>query len=952
MRWAPRWRGKGAANGLLGRMVGSSTKVRDDQQSVMADTQPDETIHRLAETKFYPPRLREDVIPRRNLLDDLHSRLASHALTLLSAPAGYGKTTLLAALPVTHPDLSLTWLSLDEEDSDPARFLTALIAAVQRLDSNCGATAQSLLTGHAQTGFEVRRVTSVLINDVLETLPNPFALILDDLHRISEPSIYVALDYLLEHRPPQLHLVVATRVDPPLALARLRARGEVAELRLAELRFSEEESNAFLNDRLGLGLSAEDMAVLHSRTEGWAVGLRLLASSLDRLGPVEERRLFIRHLAQTDRSIFDFLAEEVFNRQEREIRSFLLQTAILPELTAALCKAVTGRPDAGSMLQKLYRRNLFLVQVSPLQGRANSTSRAAPFDQPHLETGNPTPEPRYRYHDLFAEFLAQKLQQEWPDRVSDLHLRAAQAERDPARAVVHYLAAARWPEAADLIEQIGAEMFRLGYLDTLSRWISRLPASVRDGHPHLLHYLSHCAFLNGAWSEVQSLLERALQGFEATGDEAAQGEVLADLAICASGQGDLERSGALFGHALAYPIPPHIRVQALLGRALVKGTVGDWRQAERDFKAAMALFHPTGELDPLYLVALPFFHPGFAVVPGGLEHLERIARQARTQLGDAVSPARLMVEEMTTVLHLFRGRLAEAIHIGESALALRERLGGHPYLALNAALFLIIAHAARGDYVAAEPLFGRLFLGVDQTDQPPLDLAIYLFFAGRVRWLQGRLKEAREIYAQMCALEDPQRDFPEARICRAWMGSLLQMAEGRYAEAERNLRRPEVLEQKDRTSTMNGCTRLMLARLYWRQNRRREALAELAPALAYYEQLGIPFAILVEGQSIVPLLHLAVEQDVHASYASYLLHLLGADEEPRPVDVPRTGATLTPREVEVLRLVVAGYSNRAIAEKLVISIWTVKSHLTKMYRKLDVTSRTQASVRARELGLG
>jgi ATP/maltotriose-dependent transcriptional regulator MalT len=353
-------------------------------------------------------------------------------------------------------------------------------------------------------------------------------------------------------------------------------------------------------------------------------------------------------------------------------------------------------------------------------------------------------------------------------------------------------------------------------------------------------------------------------------------------------------------------------------------------------------------------VTLPFFHPGFAVAPGGLEHLESIARQARAQVDDEISPSRLMVEEMTTVLHLFRGRLAEAIRSGESALALRERLGGHPFLSLNAPLFLIIAHAARGDYAAAEPLFDLLCTKVDQTGQPPPDLAIHLFYAGRVRWLQGHLQEARQIYAQMCAFldKDPRREFPESRICRAWMKSLLAMAEGRYEEAKRALRQPEVLEQRDRASTMHGSTRLMLARLYWRQNRQREALAELAPVLAHHQQLGIPFAILLEGQSIVPLLRLAVEEGLHEDYATNLLTLLGADDEPRPVEVPDTGATLTPREVQVLGLVVAGYSNRAIAEQLVISVWTVKSHLTKTYRKLDVDSRTQAVVRARELGLG
>jgi LuxR family maltose regulon positive regulatory protein len=920
----------------------------------MVESRPGEPHYWLAETKFSPPLLREDVILRQRLLDDLRSRLDSHPLTLLSAPAGYGKTTLLAALPVTYPDLSMAWLSLDEEDNDSVRFLTALVAALQHLDPTCGATAQSLLRSHIPHGAEVRRVTSVLINDVLETLSDPFVLILDDLHRIVEPSIFVALDYLLEHRPPQLHLAVATRVDPPLALARLRARGELTELRLAELRFSEEEAGAFLNQRLNLGLSAADLALLHSRTEGWAVGLRLLASSLDRVPSVQDRKLLIDYLARTDRNVFEFLAEEVFNSQEAEIRRFLLETAILPELSPTLCQAVTRRADAGTLLEALYRHNLFLVQIAPSQGRGSwEPGGDSRLGQPHLETGDPQRETRYRYHDLFAEFLRHKLRESWPERVPELHVRAARAESEPARAVDHYLAAAKWPEAADLIEQIGAQMFTRGYLDTLSRWINSLPTSVRRGCPRLLHYLSHCAFWKGAWPEVQGLLEHALRGFEAAGDEAGQGEVLADLAICASGLGDLELSGALFGRALAKPIPPHARVQALLGRALATGAVGDWQQTVRDFNAAMALVEQSRELAPLHLLALEFFHPGLAVVPGGLEHLQRICDQARTQIGDAVSPSRLMVEELTTVLCLFRGQLAEAIRSGEGALALRKRLGGHPFLSLNAALFLAIAHAARGDYAAVDPLFDVLFLGVDQTVQPSPDLPIYLFYAGRVRWLQGRLQEARDIYDQMRGLmKDPQREIPETRICRAWMESLLEEAEGRYREAERILRQPDVLGQQDRGSTIHGSTRLMLARLYWRQDRQSEALAEVAPVLAYYEQLDNPFAILVEGQSIVPLLRLAVKQGVRERYAAHLLELLGADDEPHPIPVPHTGETLTPREVEVLRLVLAGHSNRAIAEDLVISEWTVKSHLTRIYRKLDVTSRTQASVYARELGLG
>lgn len=930
----------------------------------------------LAETKFHPPLLRPDVIPRQRLLDDLYNAVASHPLTLVSAPAGYGKTTLLAEwvadnrvkVPSREDDIKFAnpqpsnfqfstpfaWLSLDEEDNDPVRFLAALLASMKRLNPTCGATAQTLLTDQVNPQVEPWRVVSVLINEVLEIIPGAFTLILDDLHLVTEPTIYVAMDYLLEHAPPQMHLVIATRVDPPLALARLRARGQVAELRLAELRFTNEETMTFLNDRFGLELTQVELDSLQSHTEGWVVGLRLLAGSLSHFSKSVERQAFIEDLVQSDRYIYDFLAEEVLDQQTPEVRTFLLKTAILSELTPALCRAITGREDAGSILDQIYRRNLFVLATDIPYKRDPTVNSNHGFSSSGAILSHTASHPTYRYHDLFAEFLRNKLQQEMPELLPELHLRAAQVEGDPSRSIRHYLAATKWDEAAEIIEQVGAETFNRGYLDTLSRWINALPATVRESRPRLLHYLSNIAFLKGAWEDVQTLLEGALQGFRAAGDEAGQGEVLADLATCAVGQGDIEEGCALYGQALEYPIPSHTRVQALLGRALSQGVSGNWARIERDFNAAMSLVLQNGGVDPLHLVTLPYFHPDFAFLPGGLEHLERIANQAKSQVDDQVSPSRLMVEELRTVLYLFRGQLAEAIRIGETALALREQLGGHPYSSLDAALFLIIAHAVRGDYAAIEPLFDSPFLGVNQIDQPTPDLPIYLFYVGRVRWLQGHLQEAREIYNRMCTLigEDPQQEFLEIRICHTWMRSLLDIADGRFIEAEQALRQPEVLEQADHGSRVHGSTHLMLARLYLQQGRRKEAMVELAPVLAHHKKLGIPFTILLEGQSIVDLLRLAVKQGIHDKYARYLLELLGADHQPRPVHVTRTGATITPRQVEILRLIIAGCNNREIAEQLFLSEWTVKSHLTKIYRKLDVTSRTQAIVCARELGLG
>jgi len=353
--------------------------------------------------------------------------------------------------------------------------------------------------------------------------------------------------------------------------------------------------------------------LLQTRAEGWPAGLRLLAASLGRLPAGADRRASIEHLAHTDRLVFDFLAEEVLNQQEPELKAFLLQTAILAELTPALCQAVTGRADAAVLLDELYRRNLFLVAVDEAgkQKRASLPGASAPL---HPRT--------YRYHDLFAEFLRHRLQQEMPERISDLHRRAAQAESDPTRAVAHYLAAARWSEAAALIEQVGAEISARGYLDTPSRWINALPIPVQESRPRLNQYLAVCAWQKDRLTEAQSLLEQARQGFKAAGDARGQGEMLANLAHLALHQAEWERSAALADRALTHPAPPHIQAQLLMGRAVQKLNSGDWTGGERDFKTAVDLIQTSEELDLLSLLTTNL-EPAFAFLPGSLEGILR-----------------------------------------------------------------------------------------------------------------------------------------------------------------------------------------------------------------------------------------------------------------------------------------------------------------------------------------
>ncbi len=888
-------------------------------------------IGRLPRTKFHPPLPLGDLIPREQLLRTLHDALLTHPFTLLSAPAGYGKTTTLAALARAFPGLSLAWLSLEREDNDPLRFLTALLGALGYLDSSFqaqadGATAQSLLTDLTEPLAEMLPIVGSLINDVMASQLDPLVLVLDDLHLINDPLVLASLDYLLGRLPPQMRLVVSTRRMPSLALARLRARGQMAELGPGDLRFSLDEATLFLNGRLRLNISLADLISLHERTEGWPAGLRLLACSLDRAAAPDERASSIAYLLRTERHIFDFWADEVLNRQSETVRTFLLDTSILAELTVPLCRAVTGRDDAAAILEDLHRRNLFVAALDPFRTV-------------------------FRYHALFAEFLRRRLERERPERAVELHRRAAEAQADthPHRAIGHYLAAEMWDEAAALVERIGKGRLHRHWVNIPAGWSHAPPPSVYKAHPRLVHFLGVCTWLEGNVKGAMRLIERALHAFEELGDEQGQGEALTDLTLCALMEADLVASSEGVQRAPDFPLALPDRVQLLMGRAWLGLVRGDTAQAKANFDAAMALVRANDDQDAIYLLAM-CLSALFIVLPGALEQIEYLARRITSSAEGTVSPALVAAEGLMAFTHMWRGRLEQGIQAGERALAVSRRLGGFPFVDIEVVTFMAVAHAARGDDVAAERFFDRLF---HERKWVPLDeayTAAYLYLLGRTRWMQGRLEEMRRVYAQMEAEANP-REIPFAPTLRLMMRGLLAMAEHRYAEAEQVLRQAVEGELADPVVALFGSARLMLARLHLEQNRPHDALAELTSVLEECQRNGTPGLILKEGAAVVPLLRLAMERGVYAPFAAHLLHILGADEKPRPVRIPETGEVLTSREVEVLRLIAAGETNRAIAGQLLISPETVKSHVSRILHKMNVSSRTRAAVRARELGI-
>jgi LuxR family transcriptional regulator, maltose regulon positive regulatory protein len=376
----------------------------------------------LLETKLHVPRRRRGLVPRPRLIERL-SRASESKLTLVSAPAGFGKTTLLAEWLAAAPERSVAWLSLDQRDNDPLLFWTYVVAALETAAPGVGAGALALLQSPQPP---IDAVLATLLND-LSASSDDAVLVLDDYHVIDARDVHDGIAFLLEHLPPQLHLVIASRADPALPLARLRARGQLVEIRAADLRFTPEEAAAYLNDVMGLALTAGDVAALEERTEGWIAALQLAALSLQGRDDVTG---FIADFAGDDRYIVDYLADEVLQRQPEHLQHFLLQTSILSRLNGSLCDAVTGQDNGKATLEALDRANLFLV---PLDNRRGW----------------------YRYHHLFADVLRSRLLDEQPDRVRELHARASdwfEQHGERSEAIGQALAGKDFERAADLVE--------------------------------------------------------------------------------------------------------------------------------------------------------------------------------------------------------------------------------------------------------------------------------------------------------------------------------------------------------------------------------------------------------------------------------------------------------------------------------------------------------------------
>lgn len=885
-------------------------------------------------TKLYVPPLRSKVVIRSRLLEQLNDGLTTGCtLTLVSAPAGFGKTTLVSEW-IAGCEQPPAWLSLDEGDSDPARFITYLVKALQTIKAGIGDELLAML--QSPQPLQIESILTSLLNEV-STIPNSSLLILDDYHLIDSQLVDQSLAFLIKHQPPQMHLVITTREDPSLPLARLRARNQLTEIRAADLRFTDNEAAEFLNQVMGLDLTTEQVATLEARTEGWVAGLQLAALSMQ---GEQDAAGFIQAFSGTHAFVLDYLLEEVLHKQPERVQEFLLRTSILERLNGDLCDALwPDTPIGQETLESLERANLFVI----------------PLDRERRW---------YRYHHLFGDLLRQRAGQNLnPEDIAHDHIRASEwyeKNGEMHEAFQHAIAAKDFNRAADLAEKgweaINASLQPAAWL----AWTRHLPEDVIRLRPVLCTQI--------AWS------------FTDMGQVEASESRLRDSERCLA-----DSANAIVVEERQFRALP---ARIAFARALNSQVAGMSSATVSHAEEALTL---VPEDDP-FLAAQ-------------IKSVLGIAYWGNGQLDAAAQSMREWIESTTKAgntifaiasgfgladILILQGYLHEAKRAIEQSLQLAEEHGRAQGVIVNHHIGLaMIAHEMGDDETAKTCFDESLALAAQSTliNTPyRLQIAKALFKESAGEWDTAleRLDEARRVY-----VENP---IPNTRPVEALM-TRIHLRQGKLSKAQ-EWARERNLSVDDEVSYLREFELLTFARILLAEGNQGDALGLLShlleaaekdkrtasiieilivQILAHEAQGDISSALVVlqhvlelakpegylrifvnEGETMAELLKKVKNEDGRLqNYIQKLLKAFGREEKALPTSFNSQPLIdpLSERELEVLRLIADGLSNQEIAEKLYLSLHTVKIHARNIYAKLGVNSRTQAVARGKELGL-
>jgi LuxR family maltose regulon positive regulatory protein len=870
-------------------------------------------IKRLFNAKHQLPVLRDTAIERPRL-QATFTRAFEMPLTLVSAPPGFGKTT--AALIAVHTAQRtgqhlVAWLSIDEYDNEPGRFWHYFLAALNTAVPGLGERlAQS------DDAMPVQALLPELLHEIADDA-RPIMFVLDDYHFIVQSEIHESVALLVEHVPPNLQLMVITRADPPLPLHRLRARGQLHEIRAADLRFSQSEAAGLLNAGLRLGLTDREVISLAAQTEGWATGLQLAGLALQGTAADEDaRRYLIERLVHSNRYIPEYLAEEVLAQQPLSVQTFLLQTSILRRLCAPLCAAVTGKQDSAAILDDLIRRNLLLVSL-PGEGLW------------------------FRYHQLFADLLQGQLRQQQPDLITSLHGRAAawyESQGDTEAAVDHALLAEDYAYVVQLLDAHAGMFAMQGRVLTIEGWLGRLPDEWRRrlGRGQIAY--AWALLVRGRYGEVEPYLNAA-EATVSPDDQRLNTELHTIRAALADiiGQSDTALSHAQAALASARP-------DDLFTQAIAQTALGGALRVRGDVEAAIVAYEQAIPLCRAAHLRLPEMlsraHLGYLYITQG--RLRQAESATRPVIADGVRhPAAGAVYVSLAHVILEWNRIAEASDLLQQALELANK-SGHNATLLLGHILLARLHRMQNDIHAAQTALDTA--AAQMVKGVPTWIAT-LLHTERVRlWLEQDAITTAEQYLSTTGELNQAAGHVTEVLSLMW--ARIHYHRGRYAEAEAIIaeivHRAEARERQGRVIE----ARILQALICDVRGDEPEALDNLEAALQLAEPETYISVFIEAGSALAPLL-LRIEGD----FARQLFDAFPAAVRQSAMTSADLPEPLTEREIDVLRLMEQGLTYQQIADALVVSINTVRHHVKGIYSKLYADSRTRAIERARTLRL-
>lgn len=886
----------------------------------------------LLKTKFHIPPPFSTQITRLRLIKLINGGL-DRPLTLVSAPAGYGKTTLVSNW-LKETGMPSTWLSLDEGDNDPIcfinYFLNALMTIVPGIEENILDMTRGIQPN------QIERIVNLLVNELAQNI-NPFIFVIDDFHVIQSDAVLQIVTYFIEHMPNQLHLVIITRVDPPIALSRLRVRNQLLDIRAEHLRFTHQEIAAFLVEKMGLALSEEDISILEARTEGWIASLQLAALSMK---GCEDIQVFVSTFSGSHHYVMDYLVEEVLKQQSSIVNTFLLQTSILGRLCGSLCSAILNVEqfdtiNGQTMLEELEEANLFLI----------------PLDDEHKW---------FRYHHLFMDVLKKRLEKQFPLLLSDLHKRASRWYEENgfiSESIQHALLAGDQERAADLIEQNGCYLLIRGEVGTMLKWTNAIDFE-SDRRIWLSIQKAWALALSGDLARVEPILqapERILNSLEPTPEvNTMLGTIAAARAHCANVRKNT-RLTAYYAHK-ALDLLPDCSSISLSIRSASVSILGDASSIDGNLEEAVAAYNEAIRIgqnagnQSMEIIAKCDL-ADVLVEKGQLQQAKKIylmALQMALQPDGQRSPLAGRCYYGLALIAYENNQLIDADQYIKQSINF-SRIWGDTNLQTIAWTYLARIEQANGNIEKANEAIHEAEQLASLNSISPKGIARMRLNMHRVWFAQDRLENISPSFQSKKSFEDEVIPYQKESEYLILLRLLLHKTD--YDSAL------ELSERWVKQVDHPGRTRLVVELLilgalaYQGKKQTEQAITYLEKALDLAQPEDYIRVFLDEGEKITRLLCGVQSRQGGSSYASALLDTIDKTPGMTPPSMQLLVEPLTLRELEVIKFIESGFSNQDIAERLVISIPTVKRHISNIYSKLGVKNRTQAVAIGKELKL-